>query len=323
MMRAVQAPEPGGPDALQLLEIETPRPGPGQLLIRVAAAGINRPDVFQRQGFYPPPEGAPVTLGLEASGIVVAAGSDVDGFSVGDEVFGLIAGGGYADYCLIDAPLAASIPQGVSLIDAAGLPENFFTVWTNVFEDARLVADETLLVHGGTSGIGVAAIQLAKAFGARVVATCGADEKCATAQALGADLAINYRREDFVAAVKDFGGADVVLDMVGGDYFDRNLKCLKRGGRHVSIAFLKGSRIEADLMPVMLKRLRLTGSTLRARPLAQKAEIAAALHAQVWPKFADGGLRPVTDSTFPLSEAARAHARMEESAHRGKILLIP
>ncbi|MEM8987165.1 MAG: NAD(P)H-quinone oxidoreductase [Pseudomonadota bacterium] len=322
-MTAIEISKPGGPEVLRPVKMATPRPGDGQVLIEVAAAGVNRPDAIQRLGLYPAPPGAPDTPGLEVAGTVVAVGESVDGLAAGDSVCALVAGGGYAEYCLVDAPLALPVPKGFSLLQAASLPETYFTVWTNVFEDAKLASGETLLVHGGTSGIGVAAIQLAKAFGAKVFTTCGAEEKCAAAKTLGADLAINYRTEDFRDIVKDAGGVDVVLDMVGGDYLPRNLSCLKPKGRHVSIAFLNGSQTEIDFMPVMLKRLRLSGSTLRARPLPEKAAIAAALREKVWPLFETGALKPVIDATFPLAEAANAHARLETSAHVGKIMLEP
>ncbi|GAB4516600.1 MAG: NAD(P)H-quinone oxidoreductase [Parvularculaceae bacterium] len=322
-MLAIAVDAPGPAEAMRLARIETPRPSAGEVLVKIAAAGVNRPDILQREGRYPPPKGAPKTLGLEIAGEVAALGAGVKGLAVGDSVCALVPGGGYAEYCVVSAPLALPIPAGLSAVEAASLPETYMTVWTNVFDDARLAAGEALLVHGGTSGIGVTAIQLAKAFGARVFATCGAQEKCAAARSLGADLAINYRQEDFVAAVEQAGGADVVLDMVAGDYIPRNIACLNRRGRYVFIAFLRGGKQEVDFLKVMTHRLRISGSTLRPRPIEEKAEIADALRRKVWPLFESRKLKPVIDSVFPLAEAAAAHRRMEQSAHIGKILLTP
>lgn len=322
-MLAIAVDAPGPAEAMRLARIETPRPSAGEVLVKVAAAGVNRPDIFQREGRYPPPKGAPATLGLEIAGEAVALGAGVEGIAVGDRLCALVPGGGYAEYCIVQAPLALPMPAGLSAVEAASLPETYMTVWTNVFDDARLVAGEALLVHGGTSGIGVAAIQLAKAFGARVFATCGASAKCAAAVSLGADLAINYRHEDFLASVEQAGGADVVLDMVGGDYIPRNIACLNRNGRYVFIAFLRGSKQEVDFLKVMTHRLRISGSTLRPRPVEEKAAIAGALRRKVWPLFESRKLKPVIDSVFPLAEAAAAHRRMEGSAHIGKILLTP
>ncbi|MFW6027650.1 MAG: NAD(P)H-quinone oxidoreductase [bacterium] len=323
-MTAIAIREPGGPEVLVPREIPVPSPAHGQVLVRVAAAGVNRPDMVQRLGLYPPPPGAPDTPGLEVAGEVVKTGPGVDGLSVGDKVTALVAGGGYAEYCVVDAPLALPVPTPLSLDEAAALPETFFTVWTNVFERAGLKAGERFLVHGGASGIGTTAIQLAAALGARVFATAGTAEKCAACEKLGAERAVNYREADFVSAVKeatDGEGVDVILDMVGGDYVARNIACLRLEGRLVNIAFLKGAKVELDLLPVMLKRLTLTGSTLRPRPLEDKAQIADALRREVWPLLEAGRIRPVMDSRFPLTGAARAHARMESGKHIGKIVL--
>lgn len=324
-MRAIAIREPGGPQVLVPVTLATPAPGPGEVLIRVTAAGVNRPDVMQRQGIYPPPPGAPDTPGLEVAGTVVTLGPDTQGFAVGDAVCALVAGGGYAEYCVAPAPQVLPVPHPLDLTQAAALPETFFTVWSNVFDQARLRAGETLLVHGGSSGIGTTAIQLGAAFGARVFATAGSAEKCAACTKLGAERAINYRDEDFVAVVRELTagrGVDVVLDMVGGDYVERNLKCLGMGGRHVSIAFQRGHKVSLSLLPVLQKRLILTGSGLRPRTIAEKGAIAAELREQVWPLLAAGRVRPVIDSTFALEQAAAAHARMDSGAHIGKIVLI-
>lgn len=324
LMRAIAIRAPGGPEVLVPVDLPTPAPGPGEVLIRVAAAGVNRPDVMQRQGHYPPPPGAPDTPGLEVAGTVAALGADVQGLGVGDAVCALVAGGGYAQFCVAPAPQVLPVPAGLDMIQAAALPETFFTVWSNVFDQARLRAGETLLVHGGSSGIGTTAIQLARAFGARVIATAGSAAKCAACTALGAQRAIDYRNEDFVQVVQDLTagqGVDVVLDMVGGDYVERNLRCLGRGGRHVSIAFQRGHKVTLSLLPVLQKRLVLTGSGLRPRPVAEKGAIAAALRENVWPLLEAGAVRPVIDSTFPLEQAAAAHARLDAGTHIGKIVL--
>lgn len=321
--RIITAPSPGGPDALRIETRDLAPAGPGEVLIDVAAAGVNRPDVFERMGLYPPPPGAPDGLGLEVSGHVRETGEGVTHVRPGDPVVALTAGGGYSDIARADAGCVLPAPQGVDLIDAAGLPETVFTVWSNVFDRARLQPAERFLVHGGASGIGTTVIQMAKAHGALVIATAGSTEKCDLCRQLGADLALNYRSDDWVQAVKDSGGADVILDMVGGDYTARNLSVLNTDGRLVMIAFLKGARMELDLMRVMLKRLTLTGSTLRSRPASEKAAIAKGVHAQVWPWIASGKVRPVIDSVFPLADAAKAHARMDAMAHAGKILLTP
>lgn len=325
-MTAIEISRPGGPDVLIPATRPTPEPGPGELLVEVSAAGVNRPDVLQRAGGYPPPPGASDLPGLEFSGRVVGLGPGATRFKIGDEVCALVAGGGYARYALVHEANALPIPAGLSLDQAGGLPETFFTVWTNVFQRGGLKPGETFLVHGGTSGIGVAAIQLAKAFGATVFATAGSPEKCAACRDLGADLAIDYRNEDFVAAVKAATGkkgVDLILDMVGGDYVERNQEAAAPGGRIVQIAFLKGSKVTIDLRRVMLKKLVYTGSTLRSRSVEEKAGIARELHEMVWPLFAAGALRVVVDSIFPLEDAAKAHALMESNAHVGKILLKP
>jgi len=323
-MRAIAITQPGGPEVLQPVTLPTPTPGPGEVLIEVAAAGVNRPDVMQRQGFYPPPPGAPDTPGLEVAGTIVQLGAGVTGWAVGDQVCALVAGGGYAQYCLAPGVQCLPVPAGLNMVQAAALPETFFTVWTNLFDGAQLQAGETLLVHGGSSGIGTTAIQMAHAFGARVFATAGSDEKCIVCTQLGAERAINYRTEDFVSVVKQLtadAGVDVVLDMVGGDYVARNIMALAPGGRHVSIAFLQGSKVTLNLLPVLQKRLILTGSGLRPRSIAEKAMIANALLEKVWPLLASGKMLPVIDSTYRLDAAAAAHARMESSAHIGKLVL--
>jgi putative PIG3 family NAD(P)H quinone oxidoreductase len=301
-----------------------PQPGPGEVLVRVAAAGVNRPDVMQRMGGYPPPPGAPDIPGLEIAGAVAALGEGVSGLAVGDEVCALVAGGGYAEYCLAPAVLCLPVPKGLSLVEAAALPETFFTVWTNVFDRGRLVAGESLLVHGGSSGIGTTAIQLAVANGARVFATAGSAEKCKACEDLGAERAINYRAEDFAEVVKqatDGGGVDVILDMIGADYFARNVEVLATEGRLVVIAVMSGPKTEINLLQFMIRRLTLTASTLRPRTVAQKAVIAEALKDKVWPLIESGKVKPVMYRTFPLAEASRAHALMESSEHIGKIVL--
>jgi len=323
-MTAVAIRAPGGPDVLAPETRPVPRPGPRELLVRVAAAGVNRPDVLQRQGHYPPPPGASDIPGLELAGEVVEAGPEVSRYRAGDRITALVAGGGYAEYCTVPEETALPWPHGLSGPEAAAVPETAFTVWHNVFERGGLRPGETLLLHGGTSGIGTTAIQLAKAFGARVVATAGSADKCSACRRLGADLAVNYAEADFVQAVAEVTGgrgADVILDMVGGDYLARNIEAAALEGRIVQIAFLRGAQIPVDLRRLMTKRLTLTGSTLRARPLAEKAAIARAVEARVWPLIAAGRFRPVMDGTSPLAEAAAAHARMESSRHIGKIVL--
>lgn len=319
-MEAVEISGPGGPEVLRSVRRAVPEPGAGEVLIRVAWAGVNRPDALQRAGAYDPPPDASDLPGLECSGEIAAAGAGAE-TRVGETVSALLPGGGYAEYATAPADHCLPVPEGLSLREAACLPETHFTVWSNVVERGRLEGGETLLVHGGSSGIGTTAIQLATLRGARVLATAGSAEKCAKCEELGAERAINYREEDFVAVVKQAGGADVVLDMVGGDYIPRNVSCLKTGGRLVMIAFLGGARAELNFAPVMLKRATITGSTLRPQSVAAKAAIARALAAEVWPLIAAGRMRPVMDETFPLAEAAKAHARMEGSGHIGKIVL--
>lgn len=323
-MRYVAAREPGPPEVLIIAETQVPVPKRGDVLIRVAYAGVNRPDCLQRAGGYPPPPDASPIIGLEVSGTIVALGEDVDAWHVGDVVCALTPGGGYAEYCTAPAAYCLPLPRGLSLLDAASLPENYFTVWHNVFERGRLQQGEALLVHGGSSGIGLCAIQLAKAFGATVITTVGSADKAAYCRGIGADHAINYREQDFavdVAAITAKRGVDVVLDMVGGDYIEKNLKCLALEGRLVIIAFLRGSRAEVDWRFIMLKRLTVTGSTMRASPHERKAAIAQALRERVWPLFEAGRLKPVIYRVFPLQEAAAAHALMESSQHIGKIML--
>ena len=322
-MRAVIARNPGGPEVLTLIERPVPTPGTGEILIKVAAAGVNRPDVLQRLGGYAPPPGAPDVLGLEVAGEVVALGEGVSMHVVGDEVTALIPGGGYAEYALAHESNALPVPHGFSLVEAAAVPETFFTVWTNVFDRGGLKAGEWLLLHGGTSGIGVTAIMLAKAFGAKVIATVGSDDKAAACRRLGADVAVNYKTQDFVAAVKEATGkgANVILDMVGGDYISRNYQAAAPDGRIVQIAFLNGQKAQVDFGPLMMKRLVHTGSTLRPRSPAEKAVIAEHLREKVWPLMEAGRCRPLIDSTFALEEADKAHMRMESSAHIGKIVL--
>ena len=325
MMTAIIIGQPGGPEVLRPQDMPTPEPGPGEVLVKVAAAGVNRPDVLQRQGLYPPPKGASPVPGLEISGEVVALGPETSRFQPGDQVCALVTGGGYAQYCVADEAATLPLPRGISLSDAAALPETFFTVWVNVFERAGLKPGEVFLVHGGTSGIGTTAIQLARAFGARVFATARGAAKCQVCRELGAERAIDYNSEDFVEVVKSETaghGADVILDMVGGDYVQRNIAVAAEDGRIHQTAFLRGSRAEANLMRVMLKRITLTGSTLRARPANVKARIARALEENVWPLLESGEVRPVIDSRFPLDDAAGAHTRMESNMHIGKILLL-
>ena len=321
-MTAIEITAPGGPEALVPVERPVPRPGPGEVLVRVAAAGVNRPDVMQRQGNYPPPPGASDIPGLEIAGEIVAAGSGAAGAP--DRVCALVQGGGYAEYCLAAAALCLPIPAGMGDVEAAGLPETYFTVWTNVFERGRLASGETLLVHGGSSGIGTTAIQLARALGATVYATAGSDEKCRACEGLGAAECIDYREEDFVARIEaatDGRGVDVVLDMVGGDYFPRCLDCLAVEGRLVQIATQRGIKSEINLLKVMVKRLTVTGSTLRPRSVAEKTPIANALRERIWPLLEAGKARPIVHATFPLREAAAAHALMDSGAHIGKIVL--
>jgi putative PIG3 family NAD(P)H quinone oxidoreductase len=323
-MTAIEISRPGGPEVL----VPTRRPVPmvkdGEVLVRVVAAAVNRPDVMQRQGSYPPPAGVTDIPGLDIAGEVVTVARGAGPWRVGDRVCALVAGGGYAEYCAVPGPQVLPIPQGMTAIEAASLPETFFTVWTNVFDRARLRPGESLLVHGGASGIGVAAIQMAKASGATAYATAGSAAKCAACEALGADKAINYRDADFVAAIKDLTGGkgvDVVLDMVAGDYIPRNLEVLATDGRLSIIAFLRGPKAEVSFGRVLLRRLTITGSALRPQSVAAKGAIATALYESVWPHLASGRIKAVIDSVFPLAKAAKAHARMESDAHTGKILL--
>ena len=323
-MTAITIRAPGGPEVLVPEERPIAAPGEGEILVKVTAAGVNRPDVMQRQGLYPPPPGASDIPGLEIAGEVAALGPGATRFKTGDKVTALVAGGGYAEYCPVHETNALPAPASLSLIEAAAVPETFFTVWHNVFERGRLKSGETLLVHGGSSGIGTTAIQLAKAFGARVITTAGSAEKCEACRKLGADVAVNYRSEDFVAATKTATGgkgAEVILDMVGGDYIARNYEAASVDGRIVQIAFQGSSRANVDFLRIMLKRLTHTGSTLRARAVADKASIARALETNVWPLIAAGKVKPVIYRTFPLREAAAAHALMETSTHIGKIVL--
>ncbi len=323
-MQHIAVHQPGPPAALVAVSGPVPEPGPDDVLIEVAFAGVNRPDCLQRSGAYPPPADASPIIGLEVSGKIAALGAGVTDWRVGDEVCALTPGGGYAQYCTTPAGFCLPIPAGLSLREAAALPETYFTVWYNLFERVRLAAGESLLVHGGTSGIGLTAIQLARAFGASVIATAGSPEKVAFCLSMGADHAIDYKTQDFVvevARITDRRGVDVVLDMVGGDYVERNLKCLALEGRLAQIAFLKKSRVELDLRQVMMKRLTVTGSTLRASPKARKVALAAALRERVWPLFGESRLKVVLNHEFALADAAQAHALMEGGALIGKIVL--
>ena len=324
-MVAVEIRAPGGPEVLVAVERPKPVPADGEVLIKVAAAGVNRPDVFQRLGRYPPPPGASDIPGLELAGTIEQLGPQVRDWRVGDEVCALVAGGGYAEYCAAPAPQCLPAPRGLDLVAAAAIPETFFTVWTNVFARGRLQAAESLLVHGGSSGIGTTAIQLARARGSRVFATAGSAEKCAACERLGAERAINYREADFVAVTRELTGArgvDVVLDMVGGEYFARNVEALAVEGRLVEIATLHGAKAELNIQMIMQRRLTVTGSTLRARPVADKGEIAAALLQHVWPLLASGAVTPIVHATFPLRDAAEAHRMMESGVHIGKLVLV-
>jgi NADPH:quinone reductase len=323
-MTAIAIRAPGAPDVLVPEQRPVPQPGQGEVLLKVAAAGVNRPDVMQRQGLYPPPKGATDIPGLEIAGEVVALGAGVTRWKLGDQLMALVVGGGYSEYCPAHESHCLPVPSNLSLAEAAAIPETFFTVWQNAFERGGLKAGETLLVHGGSSGIGTAAIQLAKAFGAKVITTAGTPEKCEACRGLGADVAVNYKAEDFVAATKAATGgkgADVILDMVGGDYIERNYEAAAVEGRVVQIAFQGSPKALVDFRRLMLKRLTHTGSTLRARSVADKGRIARAIEEHVLPLIAAGRVKPVMDRTFPLGQAAAAHARMESSAHIGKIVL--
>ena len=325
-MTCIEIVKPGEPEVLQPTVRPVPHPEDGEVLIAVKAAGVNRPDCIQRQGHYAPPPGVTDIPGLEVAGEIIAVGRDPGRWKTGDEVCALVAGGGYAEYVAAPALQCLPIPGPLSMVEAAALPETCFTVWTNVFERAGLKPGESLLVHGGSSGIGTTAIQIASRLGARVITTAGSEEKCKVCRELGAEQAVNYKEEDFVTAAKDFTGGvgvDVVLDMVGGEYIQRNIKALGPDGRHISIAFLSGSKAEVNFMPVMLKRLTLTGSTLRPLPIDRKGEIAKALEETVWPLIAKGEIAPVVHGTFSMAQAADAHRLMESSQHIGKIILVP
>lgn len=324
MMNVIEISEPGSADVLKVVQRPVPEPGANEVLIKVSAAGINRPDVMQRQGMYPPPPGASEIPGLEVSGIVEACGAKVESIKTGDPVCALVTGGGYAEYCLAPAALCLPVPEGLNTTEAAALPETFFTVWSNVFERGALTRGEKLLVHGGTSGIGTTAIQLVKQFDASILVTAGSEAKCQACIDLGADAAINYREQDFVEEIKtytDGKGVNLILDMVGGDYLERNIKCLAPEGRLVQIALQKGPKTSINLLPIMLKRLTLTGSTLRARSVEFKAAIAVQMREKVWPLFADGRIKPIIYKYFDLTDAKDAHRLMESSQHIGKILL--
>ncbi|WP_083261051.1 NAD(P)H-quinone oxidoreductase [Microbulbifer aggregans] len=323
-MRYIELPEYGEPEVMRVAEMAVPQPGKGEVLIRVAAAGVNRPDIVQRQGLYPPPPGASPVLGLEVAGEIAALGEGVAGWQPGDPVCALTNGGGYAEFVAVPVAQCLPVPQGLSLAEAAALPETMFTVWSNVFDRAQLQPGEIFLVHGGSSGIGTTAIQLASNLGARVFATAGSDEKCAACEALGAEKAINYRNDDYVEVIRqatEGHGADVILDMVGGDYVDRNVQLAARDGRIVNIAFLQGAKVQLNMLPVMVKRLTLTGSTLRPQPPEVKAAIARALEEKVWPLIAAGKVRPQIAATFALEDVVAAHRLMESSNHIGKIVL--
>jgi putative PIG3 family NAD(P)H quinone oxidoreductase len=324
-MIAIDPEGAGGPEVLQPVSRPVPTPGPGEVLIKVAAAGVNRPDVLQRRGMYNPPAGTTTVPGLEVAGVVVALGEGADIALMGQSLCALVAGGGYAEYCVAPAGQCLPIPAALTMIQAAAIPETLFTVWTNLFERAYAVEGDTVLIHGGTSGIGTMAIALGKLFGLKVIVTCGSDEKCAAAKTLGADHAINYKTQDFVEVVKTITsgkGVNAVLDMVGGDYVPRNIACMAEDGRHVTIAVQRGVSAEVSIGAIMMKRLTLTGSTLRPRTVAFKSLVADEIHRTVWPFVETGQLKPVIDCTFPLADAAKAHARMEAGDHVGKIVLV-
>jgi len=323
-MKYIEITQPGKASVLQLAETETPIAEAGELLIQVAAAGVNRPDVFQRAGYYPPPLGASPILGLEVAGTVAAIGEGVTDWAVGDSVCALVNGGGYAEFVTVEATQCLPVPTGLTMMEAAALPETCFTVWTNLFDRAGLVADETVLIHGGSSGIGTTAIQMATALGARVFVTAGSEEKCQACLGLGAEIAINYREQDFVEVLKeatDGQGVNIIIDMVGGDYIERNIKLAALDGRIVNLAYLHGSTAEINFLPIMLKRLTLTGSTLRAQSAEAKANISAALRSTIWPLIEAGAIKPLIDQIFPLEQADKAHELMESSHHIGKIVL--
>ncbi len=321
-MKAVEISQFGGPEVLRLVERPDPKPEGGEVIVRVEAAGVNRPDSMQRQGKYPPPPGTTDIPGLEIAGTIADANGSVR-WQAGDRVCGLVAGGGYAELCAVPDVQCLPVPAGLSCIEAAAVPETFFTVWTNVFERGRLQRGETLLVHGGTSGIGTTAIQLGRAFGARVLATAGSDEKCRACVALGADAAVNYKTEDFVSRVKELtvGGADVILDIIGGEYLQRNLDALALDGRLVQIGLQGGAKAQVNLIPLLQKRLTVTGSTLRARRPGEKGRIARELESRVWPLLSTGIVKPIVHATFPLAQAADAHRVLDSGSHIGKIVL--
>ncbi len=324
-MKAIEISTPGGPEVLRLVERPMPTPGSGEVLVRVEAAGVNRPDILQRLGQYPPPPGASDLPGLEVAGTVASIGPDVVRWREGDIVCALVSGGGYAEYCVVPEPQALPVPRGYRPGEAAAIPETFFTVWTNLFERGKLTEGETVLIHGGSSGIGTTAIQLARAFGATVFATAGSDAKCAACERLGAQ-AINYRTADFVQVIRDSTGSrgiDVILDIVGGDYLQRNIECLAMHGRLIQIGLLGSSRAEINLRPIMHKRLTITGSTLRTRSVEEKGAIARALEVKVWPLLASRQVAPVIDRTLPLTDAPEAHRLLESGEAIGKIVLIP
>lgn len=324
MMKQIDIIRPGDPEVLKFSEGPVPEPGPVEVLIKVHAAGVNRPDVLQRRGQYNPPPGASLIPGLEVAGEIVKLGNKVNAFNIGDKVCALVSGGGYAEFCVAPEPQVLQIPDGLSLTEAAGVPENYFTVWTNVFERGQLKKGETILVHGGSSGIGTTAIQLSHQFGAKVIATAGSDEKCKVCESLGADYAINYQSKDFEEEVKAFTngeGVNLILDMVGGDYIQKNINCLALEGRLVQIAFLRSSVNELDLMTIMTRRLTITGSTLRPRSIEQKGSIAQALLKEVWPLFLEKKVKVLVDTVLPLARAEEAHTLMESSRHIGKIIL--
>jgi NADPH2:quinone reductase len=324
MMRSIEIVESGGPEVLSETQRPVPHPTNGEVLIQIHAAGVNRPDCIQRQGHYAPPEGVTDIPGLEVSGEIIALGEGVSGFNIGDMVCALVAGGGYAEYVSAPIEQVLPVPSGLSMLEAAALPETCMTVWTNVFERAHLAPDETLMIHGGSSGIGTTAIQIASALGSRIIITAGNDEKCQACLDLGAERAVNYREEDFVTAAKDFSGGkgiNVILDMVGGEYIQKNIKAAAPDGRIVNIAFLQGAKVEVNFMPLMLKRLTLTGSTLRSQSISRKGEIVRHLKKTVWPLIEAGRIKPVIFKEFLLNEAKEAHELMESSAHIGKIML--
>jgi NADPH:quinone reductase len=323
-MTAIEIANPGPPEALRPVRRPVPRPGPGEALVRVAAAGVNYPDLLQRQGKYPPPPGAPDIPGLEIAGEVVAIGDGTTSVCVGERVCALVSGGGYAEYCVAPAPQCMPVPKGLDDVTAAAIPETFFTVWANVFDRGALKSGETLLVHGGAGGVGTTAVQLGRAFGARVFATAGSPEKCAVCERLGAEKAIDHAREDFVAVVRELTGGrgvDVILDILGGEETPRNIESLAPGGRLLQIAFLKGPKAQVNLAPILQRRLTLTGSTLRPRSVEEKGAIAWALRGSVWPMLEHGTVRPLVHKTFPLAQAAEAHRLMESRGHVGKIVL--